>query len=84
MLVSSKFRSKIKLINNVLKDNVELLDSNRIKSSWENLVIESIKKCVFTKNELVIKDKKEKSEISMPDILSQFKESVSQSWSEFL
>jgi hypothetical protein len=84
MLVSSKFRSKIKLINNVLKDNVELLDNNRIKSSWENLVIESTKKCVFTKNELVIKDKKEKSEISMPDILSQFKESVSQSWSEFL
>ena len=83
-MVSSRFKSNIKLIKSVLKESVELLDNNKIKSNCENLVIESTKKCVFTKNELVRKDKKLKSEINIPDILSQFKESVSQSWSEFL
>lgn len=46
--------------------------------------MESSKRWVLTKKELFRKDINEKSEISIPDMLSQFKESVSHNWSEFL
>ena len=75
-------RKKIK--NKVLKESKELFDSIKIKSSWETLVKESTSRWLFKKNELFKNDKKEKSDIITLDILSQFKESVSHSWSEFL
>ena len=77
-------KSNIKLKNNVLKDKEALLDNSSIKSSCDILVMESTNKWVFTKKELFKKDKNEKSDIITLDILSQFNESVSQSWSEFL
>jgi len=78
-LFSSRFKSNIKLTKRVLKEKVELLDNNSIRSSCDNFVTESTKKWVFTKKELVRKDKKEKSEINILDMLSQFRESVSHS-----
>ena len=82
--MNSKLKSSIKLKNSVLKDREALLDNSNIKSSWDILVMESTNRWVFTKKELFRKDKNEKSDIITLDILSQFNESVNQSWSEFL
>jgi len=76
--------SNIKLKKSVLKEEVKLVEYNSTMSSSEILVIESTSKCWLTKKELLIKDKNEKSAVKRLDSLSQFKESVSHNWSEFL
>lgn len=84
MLVNSRLKSRIIDIKRVLNESSELFDNNNIKSSWDSLVIESTSKWEFKKKELFRNETNEKSEMITFDILSQFNESVSHSWSEFL
>ena len=83
-LENSVFTSNIRLKKRVLNEKVKLVEYSKTMSSSDSLVMESTSKCWFTKKELLIKDRNEKSAVSKLDNLSQFRESVSQSWSEFL
>jgi len=71
-------------MKSVLNEKECTLLANKITSSWETLVIESVNKCWLMKAELYKKDIKEKSEVAIETVFSQFRESVNQSWSELL